>query len=209
MKKFFIAIVIVAILAPLTAYAFSFSDVLNFSKNIFHKEAKQSAEEVKNEMAAAPDQFSSYMAVRKYNNWKKAFDQKDISVVFSDSRNFYFTDDEINYLISKQLADMSNPPAHDVQISFEENLIKISGVSMLKYLSGEFYLEAKAVQSKGRIDFKVTKAQYRKTSFPAFIAELFLRQEMKSSLDFLYSSPDYQSLSVTVGNGFIQLNYGQ
>jgi len=209
MKKYLIIIIALAVLAPATVYAFSFVDVINFSKIFVHKEVQPSAEEVKKEMTAAPENFFSSTAEKKYQNWVNAFNQKDITLALKDSSNLYFTDAEINYLVAKDLATMSNPPARDMQIAFTDNLIKFSGYSMLKFFSGQFILEAKVVEANNRLGLQVTKARYRNFYFPAFLAQSLLADQLKEMINFLYSSPDYQNLSVTVGDGFIELNYAK
>jgi hypothetical protein len=206
MKKYLIIFVALAILAPATAQAFSFTDVVNFGRWLIHREAKPAAVEVKKE-AAVPDKFSILTAENKYQNWKAAFEKKDVSLAIVDSRNLYFTDAEINYLVSKELAAMSDPAVRDAQISFTENLIKISGYAILKNFDGQFSLEAKVVEANNRIGFQVTKVRYRNFYFPAFIVQSLLDKEVKEMIDFLYSSPSFQNLSATVGNGFIELNY--
>lgn len=209
MKKFLIILIALAIMTPVAAHAFSFVDVVNFGKNIFHREAQPSAEEIKKEAEAASAQYFSATAGIKYQKWREAFGKNDLGLVAADSRNLYFTDTEINYLVSRELALMSEPVARDVAVTFEENLIKISGYSLLKVLSGQFYLEAKIAEGKDRIYLKVIKAKYKKIGLPPFVAEAILRGQVREAINFLYSGDDYQDLKVTVGSGFIELNYNK
>jgi hypothetical protein len=209
MKKYLVILVGVIILIPLAAHAFSFSDVLNFGANLFHRQAPLTATEIKDDLANAPAQFQTFSAETKYNNWLTAFNNNDLNSVVSDTGNLYFTDAEINYLIAENLASAANPPARDVVVSFADNSIKISGYAMLKNLSGDFYLEAAPTTLKNQLAFKVTKARFDNFYFPAFIAQSILSGQLKTAIDFLYSDPDYQNLNLTVGSGFIQLNYEQ
>jgi hypothetical protein len=206
MKKYLIIFVVLAIMAPVAAHAFSFVDVINFGRWLVHKEAKPATIDVKKE-AVAPDKFSSLTAEKKYHNWRDAFDEKDAALAVVDNRNLYFTDAEINYLITKELEAMSLPPVRDAKVSFTENLIKISGYAMVNNFNGQFSLEAKVIEANSRIGFQVTRARYRNFYFPAFLAQSILDSQLKEMIDFLYSSPNYQNLSATVGNGFIELNY--
>lgn len=209
MKKILIIFVALAVLAPAAAHAFSFVDVINFGKRLIHKDVQPAPAEVKKETAAPSLRFSSLTAEKKQANWKSAFEKKNIESIIQDSRNLYFTDAEINYVIAEELTDVDNPPAKDVTVSFSDNLIKVSGYSLLKNFNGQFNLEAKITKTDKRIAFQVTRARFHNFYFPAFIAQAFLRNELNKMIEFLYSSPDYQNLTVTVGNGFIELNYGK
>ncbi|MDD4902715.1 MAG: hypothetical protein PHE24_06295 [Patescibacteria group bacterium] len=209
MKNFLILIIAAAILAPAAAHAFSFVDVMNLGKKIFHQDVQPSPVEVKKELTAEAAQLSTLSAENKLKNWEKAYLDRDVSRVFSDSRNLYFTEAEINYLIAQELASATDPVAHDVAVGFSDNLIKVSGYSLVKNFTGQFYLEAKIVTVAGRINFQVAKARYHNFYFPAWLAQTLLRNQAKSMLDFLYSSPDHQNLTATAGSGFIELNYNK
>ncbi|MDD5527625.1 MAG: hypothetical protein PHO56_01455 [Patescibacteria group bacterium] len=206
MKKFLIIAVALAILAPVAAaHAFSFVDVINFGKRLIQREVQPPPTEVKKESAVMPIQFPALSAEKKFDNWQNAFNKKNISLVLADNRNLYFTDAEINYLIARELA--SSTVAQNVTVSFSDNLIKISGDVAIKNLSGPFYLEAKPTVVKNRVSFQVTMARYHNFYFPSFIAQLLLAGQLRDAIDFLYSDADYQNLSMTVGSGFIELNY--
>jgi hypothetical protein len=211
MKKLLFIFIALAILIPLTVYAFSFSDVVNFGKSLIHKEVKPTPEEVKNGLTDQAANLYSYSAQTKYLNWKKAYEKKDITLVISDSRNLYFTDTEINYLIAQELAAAANPPARDINVSFSENLVKVSGIAMLKNFSGQFNLEGKIVKNNNdkKITLAVTRARYKNLYFPSFLAQMLMRNQLQKAADFLYSNADYQDLSLTIGNGFAELNYGK
>jgi hypothetical protein len=207
MKKFLILLVAVAILVPATVHAFSFVDILNFGKKLIQRETQPVSVEVKTEAVTPSAQFSAMSAENKYQNWNNAYLKHDVAEVFSDNRNLYFTEAELNYLVAQQLASATDPIARDVAVSFSDNLIKISGYSLVKNFSGQFYLEAKIVTVDQRINFQVTRARFHNFYFPTFIAQALLRSQLGKMIDFLYSSHDYQNLSVTVGSGFVQLNY--
>jgi hypothetical protein len=209
MKKFLIAAIILIIAAPAAAHAFSFVDVFSLGKKIIHQAKQPTPGEVKKEMAAAPARLAPLSAETKLKNWQNAFNKKNISAVIADDRNLYFTDAEINFLIASELANSGNPAARDVVVSFSDNLAKISGQAMLKSLSGKFYLEAKPATKNNRISFQVTKARFNNFYFPALLAQALLSAQLKIAIDFLYSEPKQQNLSLTIGNGFIELNYGQ
>lgn len=211
MKKFLIVIIVLVLLMPVAAHAFSFVDVINFGRWIFHRQVQVQAPaaEIKKQMAAAPEKLATLTAENKYNNWTDAFNKKDIALVIKDSRNLYFTDAEMNYLFAKELAAMSAPPVRDIQVAFTDNLISISGYSMLKNFTGQFSLEAKIVEANKKIGLQVAKAKYNNIYLPSFVAQPLLASQLKVMTDFLYSSPDYQNLSATVGNGFIELSYGK
>jgi hypothetical protein len=209
MKKFLIIAVILIFAAPAAAHAFSFVDVINFGERLIHRQTTPSPDDVKKEIVAAPARFATLNAETKFNNWQNAFDKKNVSLALVDNRNLYFTDAEINFLIARELASSSNPAARDVVIYFSDNLAKISGYVMLKSLTGKFYLEAKPAMANNHISFQVTKARFNNFYFPSFLAQSLLSGQLKTSIDFLYSDPNQQNLSLTLGNGFIQLNYGQ
>jgi hypothetical protein len=209
MKKFLIAAIILIIAAPAAAHAFSFVDVFSLGKKIIHQEKQPTLAEVKKEMAAAPARLATLSAETKLKNWQSAFNKKNIGSVIADSRNLYFTDAEINFLIASELANSGNPAARDVVISFSDNLAKVSGNAMLKNLTGKFYLEAKPATKNNHISFQVTKARFNNFYFPSFLAQSLLAGQLKTALDFLYSDSKRQNLSLTIGNGFIELNYGQ
>jgi|GEM_PF-6559090 hypothetical protein len=209
MKKFLFILIALAIFVPAAAYAFSFHDVVNFGKSLIRQEPQPTPEEVDNGFIDQEAGLFSYSAQTKYAKWKDAYDKKDINLVLGDSRNLYFTDSEISYLIAQELSAIENPPARDVNISFSDNLIKISGISMLKNFYGKFYLEAKIVNNEGRINLSVSRARYKNFYFPSLLAQIVLRNKLQAAIDFLYSDIDHQNLSVAIGNGFIQLNYGQ
>lgn len=209
MKKFLIIVVAVAILAPVTVYAFSFIDVINFGKRLIEREIPPPLVEVNKEIAAPAAQSPVLSAETKFANWRNAFDKNDISLVLADDRNLYFTDAEMNYLIARDLASSTEPVARNIVVSFSDNLVKVSGEVAIKSLSGQFYLEAKPTKAHNRISFQVTKARFHNFYFPSFIAQALLANELKLATDFLYSDPDYQNLRLTVGSGFIELNYGE
>jgi hypothetical protein len=209
MKKFLILVVAVAVLAPAAAHAFSFIDVINFGERLINRDIQPTPVEVKKEITTQPAQFDTLSAETKFNNWQNAFDKKDITPVLSDSRNLYFTYTELNYLIARELASSTNLVARDIVISLSDNLIKVSGYAMLKSLSGQFYLEAKPATANNRIFLQVTKTRFHDFYFPSFITQALLAGQLKEMIGFLYSSPNYQDLSITVGNGFIELDYGK
>jgi hypothetical protein len=209
MKKFLILLVALALLAPAAAHAFSLIDVINVGKRLIHQETQPAPVEVKKELTVEAAQLSTLSAESKYQNWEKAYLNHSITGVFSDSHNLYFTEAELNYLIDQQLASATDPVARDVVISFSDNLIKVSGYSLVKNFTGQFYLEGKIVAAGQRINIQVTKARYHNFYFPAFIAQSLLRGQLGKMIDFLYSDANYQNLSVTVGSGFIELNYNK
>ncbi|HTX86706.1 MAG TPA: hypothetical protein VMC41_01400 [Candidatus Nanoarchaeia archaeon] len=207
MKKYLIILVVLALLAPAAAHAFSLLDALNFGKRLIHLPAQPAPAEIKNVNAAQAAQFSTLSAETKLNNWQTAFDEKNIDLALADDRNLYFTDTEINYLIARELASTTNPIARNVIVSFSDNLIKISGNLTIKNLSGDFYLEARPLTANDRLSLRVTKARFHNFYFPSFIAQAILSGQLRTAIDFLYSDPLNQKLSLTLGNGFIQLNY--
>jgi uncharacterized protein YxeA len=209
MKKFIIIIVAVLIIVPVAAHAFSFSDVINFGNHFFHHEAQKAQLEpaaISQETAAPKPKVETFDAETKFNNWQKALNDNNVSAVFADKRNLYFTDSEINYLIAGELADETNPVAHNVTVLFSNNLAKVSGSVSLKNLSGQFYLEAKPVITDNKISFQVTKAKYHNFYFPAVLAQTILSSQLKDAINFLYSDQNYQNITLEVGNGFVQLN---
>lgn len=209
MKKYFIILVALALITPTAAaHAFSFVDVINFGERLIHQNVQPSPVEVKNELTSEATQLSTLSAESKFSNWEDAYLDRDVSKVFNDDRNLYFTESEINYLITQELASATDPVARDVAVSFADNLIKVSGYSLVKNFTGQFYLEARIVTVNQRINFQVTRARYHNFYFPAWLAQALLRNQAKQMIDFLYSSPADQNLSITVGSGFIQLNYG-
>jgi len=208
MKKFFIVIAVLAILSPVAAvHAFSFVDVINFGSRLFHPAPQPTAIEVQNDLAAQPIALYTYNVDAKYNAWQNAFNSKNIASLIVNQNNLYFTEVEMNYLIARVLASSSAPVARDVTVSFSDNLIKISGISMLKTLPGSFYLEAKPIIWKKQLTLSVTKARFDNFYFPAFIAKTILANQLLAAINFLYSDPDYQTITLTVGSGFAQLNY--
>ncbi|HTW96739.1 MAG TPA: hypothetical protein VMD74_03750 [Candidatus Methylomirabilis sp.] len=209
MKKFLIILIAAAILVPVAAHAFSFLDVINFGKMIIHLPAAPTTDEVKKDLTTSAATAATISAESKYQNWRDAFNKKDLSLVLNDSQNLYFTETEINYLVDQELLAMAKPVARDVQISFTENLISASGESLLKNLGGQFSLQMKIVPDGKRINLQVTRARLHNFYFPSFLAQTFLRYQLRGMIDFLYSDPEHQSLTVTVGNGFIQLDYAK
>lgn len=196
------------LIAPFMTSAFSFTDIVNFGKKLIRVENQINRVEVKKETVTEPTQFFSDTAVQKFENWENSFKMEGIGRIVCDSRNLYFTETESNHFLAHELAMMDNPPVRDTQISFERDLIKLSGYSMFKTLLGQFYLEIKIIQGKDRFYLKVIKARYRKIYLLPFIAEAILRSQTKDIINFLYSNPDCQDFKITVGDGFIELNYG-
>jgi hypothetical protein len=210
MKKFFIIIAVLVILSPAAAvHAFSFVDVINFGSRLFHPEPQPTTAEVKDDLAAQPVALYTYDVDVKYSAWQNAFNSRNIATLIANNNNLYFTEAEMNYLIARVLASSSAPAARDVTVTFSDNLIKISGISMLKTLPGKFYLEAKPIIWKKQLTLSVTKVRYNNFYFPAFIAQSILANQLRAAINFLYSDPDYQTITMTVGSGFAQLNYAQ
>jgi len=208
MKKFFIVIAVLAILSPVAAvHAFSFIDVINFGSRLFHPAPQPTAAEVQDDLAAQPIALYTFGVDAKYNAWQNAFESKNIIALIANNNNLYFTEAEMNYLIASVLASSSAPVARDVTVSFSDNLIKISGVSMVKNLPGKFYLEAKPIIWKKQLTLSITKTRFNNFYFPSFIAQGILTNQLRTAINFLYSDPDYQTITMTVGSGFIQLNY--
>jgi hypothetical protein len=208
MKKFLIILVAVAILIPAAVHAFSLIDVFNLGKKIIQPKAQPTQTQVKNDLSAEATQLSNLSAEDKFADWESAYLKRDVAGVLADDRNLYFTESQINYLIAQELASATDPFAKDVTVSFSDNLIKVSGYSLIKNFLGQFYLEGKIVTVGPRINIQVIKARYHNFYFPSFLAQILLRNELIPMIDFLYSDPDHQTLTVTVGSGFIQLNYG-
>ena len=210
MKKYLVILIALAIIVPVTAaHAFSLGDVLNFGARLLHKENQIAQTEVKTQTVQDVAPFSVYGAEAKFNNWAAAYDKRDLTKVIFDSRNLYFTDGELTYLINQELASATDPYAKDITVNFTDNLAKVSGYSMLKNFTGSFYLEAKPTMAHNRISLQVTKARFRNFYFPAFIAQAVLNSQLRQSIDFLYSDADYQNLTLTFGSGFIQLDYAK
>jgi hypothetical protein len=212
MKKFLIIAVIIAVMVPAAAaHAFSFGDLLNLGRKLIQRETPPAPKpaEIKKEIAAQPAQLYTLSAKNKFDNWQNAFAKKNIGLVLADDRNLYFTDAELNYLIARELASTTDPAASDITISFSDNLAKVSGHSLVKNFNGRFYLEAKPAIVNKRISFQVTRARFNNFYFPAFLAQALLAGQLREAITFLYSDPDRQDLSLTLGSGFIQLNYAQ
>jgi hypothetical protein len=206
MKKFIIPFFLaLALAAPLSASAFSYSDILNYGKKIFFKTEKkapektavQKAEEAK-EKTAVLLSLERLKARRKYESWKKAYDKKDLDIVYADSDNFSITESELNYIISRVLEDEKNPPARDVAVDFSsDGTVEISGYSNKKNLKGEFDLKIMIRQDKKKIYPKVLRARLGKIPMPAFIAEAYVRHQTADAINFLYSG-EKQSWSATI-----------
>jgi len=207
MKKILIIILALAILIPTSVHAFSFGDILN---KFFQKSATPSTVKT-NEATSTPlSTVEKELAKQKYENWQTAFDRGDISSIFNNSYNFYFSGEEMNYLIEQQLNSIINPPANQVKVVFEDGgLIKISGISKVKFLSGPFSVEGEFVPGGDKAYFKVSRARFYGIYFPTIIAESVIEDQLRGTIDFLYSSETYSKLNFEVGDDYLKLDYSR
>lgn len=206
MKKFLIILVVLAILVPVAAHAFSFVDVINFGSRFFHPKVQAVPTVTIEPATPGAYDFSLYQVNKKFNGWEDAYEKGDVTTVITNSDDLYFTESELNYLITRELASSSNPIAKDLKISLTDNLITVSGYVVYKNLDGQFILELQPIVSKNRLSFSVIKASYRNFYFPPFLAKALLVTQVKPVIDFLYTDSDLQTISITVGSGFLQLN---
>lgn len=194
-----IVIIVVFILTSVSASAFSFVDVFRF----LNKGSNQEQHEEEKEL----DFYQKQSAEDKYENWKNAFNEKDIGKVFLNEHNFIFSEAEINHLITKRLGDMNYPPVKDVKIYLKEGLIEVRGYSVKKFFKGKIELDIAPIQKQNRLALEVKKARFRNIYFPSFVASYILKEEMKETIDFLYSHPEYKKLELEALKDSLQLKY--
>lgn len=196
-KKFLIIIVLLFLIVPIAAHAFSLSDIFSFLK----KEDKII------EAEPEPNPAITVLAEEKYKIWKDAFENKDIEIVMSNVSNLFFSEGELNYLIEKRLKDMKYPPAKEVKVFLKEGLIKIRGISKIKFFKGSFELNIKPVQKERRIVLEVKKARFKKFYFPSFVASILLKKEMDDTMAFLYSHGSVEKLKIIIIEDNLELKY--
>ena len=205
--KFLIIILALAVLIPSSAHAFSFGDILN---KLFQKSPTAEITQPSQEIATSLSTVQKELIKQKYANWQFAFDKGDISSIFNNSYNFYFSSEEMNYLVAEQLGKILNPPASQITIAFEEGgLIKVTGVSKVKFLSGPFSFEGQLVPGGNKAYFKVSRARFYGFYFPNIIAESVIEDQLRGTIDFLYSSEKYTKLQFEVGSDYLKLNYSR
>jgi len=212
MNKILIAILAVAILIPTSVYAFSYPDIFSFGKKIFVNEGtKIYQNNSSNEDQTMPLSLAMReMASQKYDNWKNAFDKKDLMSLFDKNYNFYFTDGEISYIVNQSLSTMSNPPVTDVDVTLNNlGIINVAGNSKIKLLPGAFDVKAKFEEVNGKMSPKVVSAKYHGFPIPAFIANNILSMYLKDVLSFFYSNSDYTKLNIDVGDNYLKLDYAK
>ena len=207
MKKIF-AVALLFLLIPAGVMAFSYRDILQFGKKIINTD--RFAPEKLREAPAAESlpRPARERAEEKYENWKSAWDNNDIRPVFHDVGNFYFSEDEFNYLIQRRLKEDAKPLARDVVVNFEDGVIKASGYSLFKMMKGPFSVELTIVRGqRGRVNLKILKANLCGMYVPPFIVENILKSELKKTVEFLYGNGDYKNLDIVAGNGSLELIY--
>ena len=201
MKKILIVIVALLVLFPITVFAFSFTDIFYF----FDKKP-EAVEEVLEENVEE-NLFSRYLAEEKYESWKTAYDNGDIRLASDSSKNLIFSEGEINYLIEKRLEDMKHSPVDNITLELQDGLIKATGRCLKRFFNGDFELDIEPTNKYGRLSFEVKRARFKGVFLPKFIASLILKGEMKETITFLHSNPDYVKVNIKVSENKLELDF--
>jgi hypothetical protein len=215
MKKFVIPFFVsLALAAPFCANAVSYRDIINYGRKFFVRTEQKTEEKTAAQRAEESDLMLVHMlslerlnASVKYENWLKAFKDKDLIALFSDEKNFSISENELNYIINRSLEGQKDPIARDVSVDFsDDGLIKVYGYSNWKNLKGDFELQIVIIKGKNKIYPKVAKARLGKIFLPSLIAEMIVRRETLDAISFLYSG-EHQDWQAVVNDQFLRLEY--
>lgn len=184
-------LVLTFLLAPVyTASAGMWSDLVDY----FRPEEKQVKVETKKEFT----QSDKAEAQDKYKVWRKAFDNKDASVLRKNSQALEFSEQELNYLAENQVQEADKVFLTNPKIDLKEGAMEIKGY-LLKPLTGNSFVRIKLIESKQRdIDFKIDKAKYRGFYFPPFVANRLINKHGGEILNFLNHFADENNLSLKI-----------
>jgi hypothetical protein len=205
-----IAILLIFLAAPMAASAFSFVDAIKYGRDIFvfvkndQVPANKDIKTTPKEGEKKNDDVSGWQ--EKYSEWEKAYSKKDISPLLAKSKEFVFTEEEINYF-ARQEYNSTSSIASNLSVDLQKDLMIVSGYSRFKPLQGNFSAEIKIIEENGEPVVKVSKARLGKIIVPSFFLNNLINKELKNTKTFIASGKDKKYPKIEIGDGFIKLSY--
>ncbi len=199
LKKSIVLSVLFLFLIPFSTQAFSWRSLAFWEKKEIIKE---------NTNVSKLDSTGEKQAQEKLAKWSRAFQQKKWTEVKKDANNFQITEAELNYLLADALKKESDLPAKNVYVKLSENKITLTG-QLLKPITGKFETVLLIETTGKSIAPKIEKMRFKGIPMPKSIANKFIGQYFPQASEFLYTYPDYQTLTVEINNGLLKLIYNK
>jgi len=200
MKKIFIIATLFALVTtPLSTYAFSWHSLSFWQKN---------TTPVVNEGTQLLDSAGEKAVQEKMNRWAQAFNKKSWVALEKDPKNFQISETEINFLIQTNLAKKTDFPVKDLSVKLADQKITLTG-QLIKPISGKFETILHFDSTGKEINPVIEKMRFKRFPVPKSIINKFISQYFPKSSEFLYTYPDYQTLSVDINSGLLKLNYSK
>lgn len=195
--KQLLAVVLLLLLIPISAFAFSCKNLLWWQK----------PEPQKVDKIQVLSQEERISTEEKFKNWDEAFRIKAWdSLLKNEDQNLTVSEQEVNYMITKQLKNENNPPIKNPIIKFQDNEIILTGY-LLKPLEGNIESRFKILSANNQLEIKATKVKYKGIPIPKSLSNKLLNKSLEPIKSFLYSYPDYKGLDVKINNGELKLEY--
>ena len=179
-KKFFVPILALIILIPLSANAWSLWK--RKTANPIVKPAELSIE-------------AKQATDNKYSLWQKIFDKSDIEGIIANKDNLYFTEGEISYLLASESVKAKKPLATNITVALNNDSIKVNA-DFHKIVKGPIYFEGKIKVVDKKLRVEIAKVKYYSIPMPAAWGNSIITKELDKYLAFIYNDKRYQGLEM-------------
>jgi len=189
-NKLLIALLLVIMIAPLSASAFWFWD-------------KPAAKTTETPVAELNKTQQEAVAVR-YKLWAASFEKRNIETVIANQDNFWFTVPELNYLFASETKKQKNPIVTDLKLNSADGVLNISA-NFKQIFPGRFSFQAQVVNDNDKAHLNLSQVKLYGWTVPSSWLNKPLNKTLDEYFSFLYNDKRYAGFTFSDTNGVLKL----
>jgi len=196
-KLKFLLVLSLVFLIPYSVAAFSWKSLMFWEKQKTETPAQKLAQF---------DTKQQSETLAKMTLWQDAFKTKKWDKLLKNPDNFTVSDTEVNYLIQEEIKKDNHSPLESIYVAFNANKITIDGL-LIKPIKAKFQLVGRIDSNGKTLKPVIEKVRFKGIPFPKGYANKFLDEYFPDIGAFLYSYPQYQTITATIDKGNLKLEY--